>query len=42
MPHSDRQMQTGTSTATATAQEMNAGRMISCTEGQKKRGGWGG
>ena len=34
MPHSERQIQTGTSTMRAMTQEMNAGRMMSLVGGQ--------
>ena len=34
MPHSERQIQTGTSTVRAMMQEMNAGRMMSFVTGQ--------
>lgn len=44
MPHSERQMQTGTSTMRAMTQEMNAGLMMSVERSQRKHKGrdkWG-
>ena len=38
MPHSERQIQTGTSTMRAMTQEMNAGRMMSFVRSQRETG----